>query len=41
MSAPDFARQSALDVVAPLAELDLPAKTELRRAEQRLRRAKG
>jgi hypothetical protein len=38
MRAPDFARQSALDVVAPLAELDLPAGPELRRAEQRLRR---
>ena len=41
MSAPDFARQSALDVVAPLAELDFPVGPELRRAEQRLRRAMG
>jgi len=41
MSAPDFARQSALDIVAPLAELDLSAGPELRRAEQRLRRARG
>ena len=41
MSAPDFARQSALDVVAPLAQLDLPVASELRRAEQRLRRATG
>ena len=41
MGAPDFACQSALDVVAPLAELDLPVGPELRCAEQRLRRAKG
>jgi hypothetical protein len=41
MRAPDFARQSALDLVAPLAKLDLPAGPELRRAEQRLRRAVG
>jgi hypothetical protein len=33
---PDFAYQSAIDGVTPLAALDLPTATELRRAEQLL-----
>ena len=33
---PDFACQSALDVVAPLATLELPTATELKSAERRL-----
>lgn len=36
---PNYARQSALDVIAPLAELDFPVRQELRRAEGRLRQA--
>jgi hypothetical protein len=37
---PDFARQSAIDVVAPLAKLDLPMSSELQDAERRLATAR-
>jgi hypothetical protein len=36
MEPPDFACQSALDVLTPLASLDLPTAPELRNAELRL-----
>jgi len=36
MQVPDFACQSALDVVAPLAAVDLVTAGELKNAEKRL-----
>ena len=38
---PDFARQSALDVIAPLAKLDLPMSSALQEAERRLAARRG
>jgi len=41
MEPPDFARQSALDVLIPLAQLDLPIAAELRDAARRLGARRG
>jgi hypothetical protein len=41
MEPPDFAVQSALDVLRPLAKLDLPTAAELRNAERRLSARRG
>jgi hypothetical protein len=41
MKPPDFARQSVLDVLTPLAKLDLPTAEALREAERRLSGRRG
>jgi hypothetical protein len=41
MEPPDFARQSALDVLTPLAKLDLPNAAALQDAERRLSARRG
>jgi hypothetical protein len=41
MKPPDFALQSALDVLGPLGRLDLPMAAELREAERRLSALRG
>jgi hypothetical protein len=41
MAPPDFARQSVLDLLVPLAKLDLPSAAALRDAERRLGAQRG